>query len=407
MRALAIQNTKARRTLLVILGLTAALLMLSLTLGNPVFNDEKHHFKQITLFASGEFRLYRTITMIPGYHVVMYVIGSALADFSLDTLRVLHFILSLSLVVVGYRICAALNRSPEARSVQFFFFPTLFPYFFFLYTDPLSLLLVTGSLYYLLNNRLTACGILAVLSLAVRQTNVVWCAMLLAMGFLLNRKQQEFSCKELAAYAKRAWALLAANLIFVVFVALNGGIALGDKGGHVLGLYTGNIFFALLLFFFLFLPWNLYCAKEVFRTARKCSKTQIGLLAAFTLYLGTFKMTHPYNELLGFLRNEILVFLDSDVFIRMGAFVFIAYSICVLRVTVFKEKAYYLIYPFSLFALLPAHLIEQRYYIVPFTLFLFLRPEGSARLEWLSAAYNFVFALVLYSIAVLYYGYFL
>jgi alpha-1,2-glucosyltransferase len=48
-----------------------------------------------------------------------------------------------------------------------------------------------------------------------------------------------------------------------------------------------------------------------------------------------------------------------------------------------QQKAFLLLYPATVLALLPIWMIEQRYYLAPFTLFLLFRKAEAPWLEWI------------------------
>jgi alpha-1,2-glucosyltransferase len=77
----------------------------------------------------------------------------------------------------------------------------------------------------------------------------------------------------------------------------------------------------------------------------------------------------------------------------------IAFSIMSLSVTTLRNKSYYLLYPFTVLFLVPSWLIEQRYYIVPFSLFILFKNEKSRLVEYSTIAmYIVTSALLFYGI---------
>jgi len=58
-----------------------------------------------------------------------------------------------------------------------------------------------------------------------------------------------------------------------------------------------------------------------------------------------------------------------------------------------REKKYYLMYLFAVLFVLPSWLIEPRYYIVPFSLYLLLRVEEKARDEWFLLGWEVLLAV--------------
>jgi hypothetical protein len=96
----------------------------------------------------------------------------------------------------------------------------------------------------------------------------------------------------------------------------------------------------------------------------------------------TFKIVHPHNFPSDyFLRNWLLYFLDGHFRYKVAAFGLIALSLLSLIVTPLRGRANYWLYPVTVLALLPVSLIEQRYYIVPFTLLMLFRQPKSFATE--------------------------
>ena len=92
------------------------------------------------------------------------------------------------------------------------------------------------------------------------------------------------------------------------------------------------------------------------------------------IFLATFTISHPHNFRSDyFLRNWFLYQLKDMFKYQLYAYLAIAWSILSFAVTPFRQKYQYWLYPISALALLPVWLIEQRYYIVPFVLFMLFR----------------------------------
>ena len=68
-------------------------------------------------------------------------------------------------------------------------------------------------------------------------------------------------------------------------------------------------------------------------------------------------------------------------------------SLCVIRL---RQPVQYLIYPFAVFSVMPSWLIEQRYYLPAFALFMLFRESASPRVERALLAVNVVMALSLF-----------
>jgi len=166
-------------------------------------------------------------------------------------------------------------------------------------------------------------------------------------------------------------------------VVLNEGIAVGDRERHnVFGLFLGNMYFCLFLAFFLFCPAFVSYRKMLFERI-KTWRTLLLLLGLFIVYLLTFSPTHPYNqaEYTFFLRNKVLLFFNATLAGKLLFFLPIAGSVLFLSEVALYERSFLLLYPATFLFFLPIWLIEQRYYLIPFTLFLAIREQRSMAAE--------------------------
>ena len=68
-------------------------------------------------------------------------------------------------------------------------------------------------------------------------------------------------------------------------------------------------------------------------------------------------------------------------------------SLCVIRL---RQPVQYLLYPFAALSVMPSWLIEQRYYLPAFALFMLFRESASPRVERTLLAVNVVMALCLF-----------
>ncbi|MFH0801251.1 MAG: hypothetical protein V2A78_02555, partial [bacterium] len=156
-----------------------------------------------------------------------------------------------------------------------------------------------------------------------------------------------------------------------------------------------------------FLPLNICNFGKIVRFAKNNKWVAlVTLLSVFLVYLFVFKNDHPYNfyptnakpgDML-FLRNSILRYsLDStSLFVKSIFFIPIGYSILSLIVTGLHKQIYYLIYPLTILFLSISWLIEPRYYLVPFTMFLLCKEEESEKTEYFTIAWFFVLSLSLF-----------
>jgi alpha-1,2-glucosyltransferase len=102
-----------------------------------------------------------------------------------------------------------------------------------------------------------------------------------------------------------------------------------------------------------------------------------------------FKNDHPYNNIATyyFIRNFILVAFTKSNALKALFFLPMLYTFLSLIVTPLSRKSWYLFYAITILFLLPSWLIEQRYYIIPFALFMLFRKDQSPFFERITVAY--------------------
>jgi alpha-1,2-glucosyltransferase len=115
------------------------------------------------------------------------------------------------------------------------------------------------------------------------------------------------------------------------------------------------------------------------------------------VYWFTFKNDHPYNQIATyyFIRNYILVKFTSSSALKVLFFLPMLYTIWSLVVTPLSKKSWNIFYLFTALFLLPGWLIEQRYYIIPFVLFMLFRKEQSPVVERMTVLYYAVILCLL------------
>ncbi len=384
------------------------------------FGDEGYHFEQMRRFREGNFGMNEQLTMLPGYHWFvagpMFLTGMHVLNFY----RAITIILSLLSVAVFQAILRTLkSRASVPRTLQYAFIPILFPFFFFFYTDVPSLLLILVSILLTLRRQYVFAALVCIVSMAVRQNNIVWLFLAFSIFLwdewpaflrwlphrvrrwkLLSELRVRFRARASTAMIISALLLFGIGFcLFGAFVVWNGGIAIGDSDSHPFpAIHTGNIFFALLLSFFIFLPLHISNSKTIIR--RVISSNFLAPMTAllFLLYMMTFHNDHWYNQGWDsvFIRNRILMAMTYTPFLKILFFIPIGCAFLSFVVTPLARRSFWLLYPIVILSLLPSWLIEERYYFVPFALFLLFREERSERFEYLSAGYSMLCTVLLF-----------
>ena len=378
-----------RLTLLVILVVLGGGYLLSRSMDLRV--DERNHLNQIQRYLSGNF--VTTSTASGGFHAAAAAFAGLTGWRTQEGIR-LFVVLIAAAVVLTFRSLVQ-SFAPEAgtiRTLQFTMFPLLFPFWFVIYTDVLALLFLLLAVWAFTRGRFHRTGFLGALATAVRQTSVVWLAMLAVWTTVVNLN------RPVRQLARQLLSFAAAAALFALFVLVNRGVAIGDRGSHPeMQLHTENVLFMLVCFFLMFFP---LIVSMLPRIVRLPPALLAGVaLGCALLFFGTFRVDHPYNAVGSedvFVRNEILRLITSSTLARIAAsfaIVLAALSLFVIRL---RQPMHYMIYPFAALTVMPVWLIEQRYYLPGFALFMAFREPASPLVERLLLVVNALVAVYLF-----------
>lgn len=345
------------------------------------YGDEVFHAKQIELLLQGQSVRLEQLTVLPLYHLLLANLAYLTSATSLPAWRLLSFLGALLLLPAFFLLCRRICPAEAVRRTALLAcLPLLFPFFFLLYLDAWALLFVVLSVERALANRAAASASCTLVAILLRQPSVCW----LPLTWLLQATSGSrglWPTDGLLPALQRTLPYGMVLLLFLVFVWWNGGIAVGDLDAHQVAFHVGNLYFLLLIFFLVWLPWHLLRLPAIWRlVGRYRLLTVLGLLGGFALYWTTFSNPHPYNQAdYGFyLRNQVLALLTSHVLWQIAAFGAIAWSILSLLVTPLAQPRFYWLYPIAVASVLVLPLIDQRYYLVPFVLWLAFRTGGPA-----------------------------
>ncbi len=314
----------------------------------------------------------------------MALLGRVTGLESLFAMRMLSFFSGVGSVVIFYRMASDAGASLP-RTIQFFLMPLFFVYLFLVYTDGLSLFLVLLMLYLARGNKMAWAGLAGILAMLVRQNNVIWVGMVIWMALA----DQWPATGQWHKLFRKTWSLVLALLLFVAFFIVNGGAAAGDVAHHPpFVLSVGNVFVSLLYFFILFLPLHLSNFRRIEMLCRKWY-SWAALATLFAVYMWLFQNDHPYNRLVPhyFIRSALLEFVTSSRVMQALFFIPMAYAALSAAATPFQDRSQYVMYAFGVLFLIPSWLIEGRYYLIPFTLFLLYREPGRKQTEWAGVVY--------------------
>ena len=356
--------------------------------------DELIHLPQIQSFMAGSMVLNGIVAMPPGFHLTIASIANLLGLQELRELRVINAAITLICPLLFWMYLASeKSKLPTLRSTQILLSPIIWPFFFLLYTDLSSLLLILAGMVLIERRHFKIAVLVCTFSLTFRQNNIFWTALiwLFAMGdsfsisSLLEDRKSSFNdfLMKIVPALKKTFLFVTPLIAFAIFVFLNGGVAMGNKDLHqASGLYPTQVFFCLLVFWLVLLPLHINNLGSIFALL-KARPWLILLLAALGVaYHLSFDISHPYNFPSDyFVRNWVLYKLKDHQYWRLIAFIPMAWTLLSLIVTSLEKRSYYWLYPITLASLLPVHLIEQRYYIIPLVLLMLFRVPMSKKWE--------------------------
>ena len=353
--------------------------------------DEFIHYAQIERYVEGDYSTDSGGAMLGGFHASAMIFARLIEGSTKEDIRLFVLLISGATILLFSSLVRSFQpQASTMRTLQFVFFPLLFPFWFLIYTDVYALMWLFLALLALTRDRVHVSGILMIVSLLVRQTYIVWLAMLGLWTVTVN------SAAPLRQLVTHSASFGIGAGLFLLFVMVNGGVAVGVQDIHPAFVFqTENLLFMLLCFFVMFLPLIL---STLPRIARLRPALLVGvLLSSVVLYFGTFRVDHPNNtESDYFLRNALLEAMTASTeagVVTSAAMALAVLSLCVIRL---RQPVQYLIYPFAALSVMPSWLIEQRYYLPAFALFMLFRESASPRVERTLLAMNVVMALCLF-----------
>lgn len=359
-----------------------------------LLGDEWVHWSQISRFVHGNYEVFSEyLTNVPGYH---WLVTALLWPFGTDTLGATRTITALMLLVSGvvfYRIRKVLHPADaQLATAQFFFLPTMFVYGFMAYTDVPALMFLLAALLATLHQRHGISALLLIASMAMRQNHVLWIAFLaiyaawpaVATASVADRHISAFWRQRLVVVLGIVWPYLLAMLCFCIYWALNGSIAYStaqSENAHPdIRPDIGNPIFLLAITALLFPLQMAYGWIRLVRFGSGLKTLWIWLLPVivFALYAQLFEVHHPFNFIVERnLRNQLLqlVAAGGTAWWVFGCLASFAFCGLIFQRWVVPQGKFWL--PFALTFVAASWMIETRYTIVPFVLFLALRrPVG-------------------------------
>lgn len=338
-----------------------------------------------------------------GYHFFAGIFGYLTACTE-SMVRFFNVLLGLASIFVVYSLSKELGHlHRKEKSLLTAFLPILFPFFFLIYTDVMSVLFVLLMVYFMLRQTYILSGLFGLMGFAVRQNNIVWVIFCLAYVIFDRDLKISWNRETIKKTLPYLFVLLMASLVFLKL----GGFAVSGRENHpTFFLGPMNVYSILFFFFLINLPEQAINFRGIGNLFKKTSRNKaFALIVLAILFYGffllTFKIDHQWNstQFDYYLRNRILNFFDSSFILQSLFFVTIAYSILSVSRIKLVDKRQYLIYPLTTIFLSLSWLIEVRYFIIPIVLInLFSVRDRRTEIFLISwyLVFTFIFMIFLY-----------
>ncbi|EPX74702.1 dolichyl-phosphate-glucose-glycolipid alpha- glucosyltransferase Alg10 [Schizosaccharomyces octosporus yFS286] len=359
------------------------------------YMDEIFHVSQAQRYCNQDWRWDPAITTPPGLYLLSYILKPILGC-SLFYLRFLNFALGvIGMPVILFDISKQLNSKARGFPLVLSSLPPLWFSSLLYYTDTASTVITLLAYDLALRNAAILSSVFCFFSLFFRQTNIVW------VGYIIytlvsndlsfyNPKLSEATFVDLLLTAtslvgsilknlRRIWKkvipfsfVIAFSLGFLMF---NGGIVLGDKSNHTPVIHLSQINYFFVFFFIFSFPSCLssLLRREFWKTNilfHKLTRTTLVLLPYLFLIIKYNTIMHPFI----LADNRHYVFYVFNRFRRywwlkyLGAPVYaLCYSLFIKDVSPHISVLDFTVMTLAtLLTLVPAPLVEFRYFILPF-----------------------------------------
>ncbi|EAS01091.2 DIE2/ALG10 family protein (macronuclear) [Tetrahymena thermophila SB210] len=286
--------------------------------------DEFFHLDQLDHYLNGDWAYWNDkLTTPPGTYFLFYPFLKLGQFFGFkNTLlgaRLLNsFLLGSAILVFLKKIFQEINSKDKVfLSYYVLFTPTIYFFSHLFYTDSASLVTCLGMYYYSKKQKFTLSGLFGLVSILIRQTNVIWILYICLISFI-DQNLKAFQEKSFMHSSKSLIGLLFKNIFsiarmfkmqiilviaFTCFVIYNGSIVLGDKLNHESSFHPTQLLY-LSLFAFLNLPLSV---KAYFSNLKDTLKNQkVAFLILLAISLGVIhKFTFAHKFILSDNRHYI------------------------------------------------------------------------------------------------------
>lgn len=364
-----------------------------------VLVDEWLHATQIEIYSKGATHDMGALSMLKGYHVLVALALNAFANPTRWAMRLASTVFAALGAAFFARASSNIgNESTRAgalRTLQFAILPPALPFVSLIYTDMTALAWVMAGVALWMGGRHGLAAVPLAASVVVRQTNVVWAAM---VGIaLLWERRSALRAGQFKQTLLQATPLLLLGAAFLAFVVRNRGVAVGARDAQVVGLHFGNVLLCLAVLGIGFLPLAGALLPALISQMRSGWRLWgVGIVVAL-VFVGGFEAQHPWNSVRNqfFMRNHLFYQVQHGAINRVLFLVVCLWGAWMLCAQTVRRPVLGLVYVASALMLIPSELIEPRYAFVPLALFQLVRTRHPPSWEWPLLAWNAALAAAL------------
>jgi len=297
--------------------------------------------------------------------------------------------------IVSYHSKGAHRGLLYSRTMACAMFPCFMFYTFLYYTDTASTLLILSTWLALLKKQYTLSGILSACSILMRQTNAVWTVCLVGWDVMALAEKESgahgatfftecilllrYMIGNTAGLMRRFWLHVVSVAAFLGFVVSNGGIVLGDKDHHIPVNHWMQPFYFYTFLVISTLPLWIHEIPSIFSSCTK--KKFLGLvllsvLSSMAVCYGT--LVHPFiladnRHYMFYIWRRIINATPYSRYSLIPLYTVSSWiALCSFQPHPMNKVIIALC---TAMTLIPAHLIEPRYFTIPW--FLYLLGPGS------------------------------
>eukprot|EP00053_Salpingoeca_punica_P017200 m.164890 g.164890 ORF g.164890 m.164890 type:complete len:448 (-) comp17144_c3_seq2:924-2267(-) len=394
------------------------------------YMDELFHCRQAQHYCRRAYDVWDPmITTLPGLYILSAglleawaaaVGGTAKQLCSVTVLRATNWLLWLACIIVVQRIIVKQQRvSPGAawlHALVVCLFPLLFFFSFLYYTDVGSTLLVLSCYYLALSDRPVSSALVGGLSVLFRQTNIVW--VVFSAGVLVLQREKLMQPGPLSTALTTALQrtlgkplqllelsvpYLIVGACFGAFLVQNDGIVVGDRSNHVSVLHVPQLFYCAAFTVFFAAPHIAHHIMPFYQSLRQPTTllTLAAVTAACMYCVREFTHEHPYlladNRHITFYvwKNISRRFSLARYFVVPA---YVAAGALMQRSLAHRGPLFWWLFvAITALAIVPARLLEFRYFLLPYLLFrLNLAAPSTLQLLAEAALYVAVNAVTIY-----------